>query len=131
MSLTWGSMQVTEDEHGDIHAVAIPEMCEAMVEAGEAHEAQIAEIRRVEVCMDSAFLIAAAVYAAGAVAVIWLAVHFIPWGAIWENCLWFWNSGPEDSPWMGPARWGVVTGLVCVVWCCLVGFYEWWTKDRS
>ena len=124
MSLTWGSMQVTEDEHGDIHAVAIPEMCEAMVEAGEAHEA---EARRIDACLNSAFLIASAIYAAGAVAAGWLAVHFVPWGVIWENLVWIWNAGPDYLHFL---RWAFLGSIGMMLFFCGVGLVEWWRKGR-
>jgi hypothetical protein len=46
------------------------------------------------------------------------------------NVVWFWNSGPGDNPWLGPARWGLVTCTVMVVWFLGVGVIEWWRARR-
>ncbi len=57
-------------------------------------------------------------------------VCMIPWHYAWEGIVWLWDSGPEDSPWLGPSRWGVLAGIACVAWFLVVGLVEWWMKDR-
>ena len=62
--------------------------------------------------------------------IIELAMHATAmYSAVAAQLAWFWDSGPEDSPWTGPARWWAVTGACCVAWCCIVGVWEWW-RDR-
>src|ERR1039457_7719020 len=59
---------------------------------------------------------------------VWLINTGVPW--LWSNLAWLWNAGPDDSPWIGPGRWGIVAGLACMGWCCAVGAWERW-KERK
>lgn len=87
------------------------------------HEAKIAAKDEVAI-----FLVCSFGFLAVVTALAWGAWMVGPW--LWSNLVWLWNAGPQDSPWIGPGRWGVVTGLACMVWFCAVGFWEWWTKER-
>jgi hypothetical protein len=65
-----------------------------------------------------AFLISGLFWWGVVAAVVWLRINAGSiCRAVASNLAWFWNSGPSDDPWLGPARWGIVVSAAMVAWC--------------
>jgi len=52
------------------------------------------------------------------------------WADVWANVCWLWDAGPVDDPWLGPGKYMLVAGIVCVIWFLGVGAVEWWNRRR-
>jgi hypothetical protein len=116
---------IREDVHGEVRVGT--DLDYALLERSTDHEAETKIVIQENYVVNA--WLACVLIVVGAF-LLWLPIHFVPWREVWADLVWLWNAGPEDSPWLGPARWGVVTGVCCVIWFCAVGAYEWWTRGR-
>ena len=63
---------------------------------------------------------------------VWLTVHgWRPWAPVFDAVEWFWNCGPVDDPWIGPARWMIVTGIAMALLFAIFYFVDWYRLDRK